>query len=353
MPLVYTFYLLIFLPLNLIAQDTTSLQEQNLIIGITPTPPFIVENNGDYSGLSISSWQLVNRELGADYEFRSYPSLTDLMAAVEKNEVDFSINPITVTNNRMQRISFSQPYFISYTGIAQRQESSTWAYIQNIVSWNFISAILILLGVIFLFGVLVWIFERRANQEEFGGGLRGVFQGFWWSAVTMTTVGYGDKSPKTLGGRIVGFIWMFAAIIMISSLTAGIASSLTVHNINEEINSIQDLSSFDVVTVENSSAHELLDQYGVQSSKVQNEQEGMQALLDEEATFFIYDQPILRYEIDRRDAGDELEVIQRTLKRDYYSYSFPKNSPMIDVIDPILVGTLKSMEWSQLIRDYK
>lgn len=345
--------LLLLLPSKGFSQDTLETGPDKYIIGITPTPPFVVEENGNYSGLSISSWQLVNRQLDMDYEFRSYPSLTDLMAAVENNEVDFSINPITVTDNRMQRISFSQPYFISYTGIAQRQESSTWAYIQNIVSWNFISAILILLGVIFIFGLLVWLFERKANEEEFGGGTRGIFQGFWWSAVTMTTVGYGDKSPKTLGGRIIGFIWMFAAIIMISSLTAGIASSLTVHNINEEIHSIQDLSRFDVVTVANSSAHELLDQYGVQSRKVQNEQEGIQTLLDEETTFFVYDQPILRYEIARRDAGDELEVIQRTLKRDYYSYSFPKHSPLIEIIDPVLIGTLRSMEWNQLIQEYK
>lgn len=169
----------------------------------------------------------------------------------------------------------------------------------------------------------------------------------------MTTVGYGDKSPKTLGGRIIGFIWMFAAIIMISSLTAGIASSLTVHNINEEINSIQDLSRFEVVTVENSSAHELLNQYAVESTTVLNAEEGIQVLLDEEATFFVYDQPILNYEIERRDAADELEVIQRTLKRDYYSYSFPKNSPLVEIIDPILVSTLKSMEWNQLIQEYK
>ncbi|MGO2102628.1 MAG: ion channel [Psychroflexus halocasei] len=44
----------------------------------------------------------------------------------------------------------------------------------------------------------------------------------------MTTVGYGDKSPLSLGGRIVGLIWMFMAVIILSSLTAGIASALTV-----------------------------------------------------------------------------------------------------------------------------
>ena len=347
------FALVLQFPFQTYAQDTTLSATGPLIIGVTPTPPFVIEEAGDFSGLSISSWELVNRELKTDYEYRSYPSLTSLLQAIENNEVDLSVNPITVTDNRMKRISFSQPYFISYTGIAQRKESSFWTYLANIVSWNFISAILILLGVIFIFGFLVWIFERKHNKEEFGEGAKGIFQGFWWSAVTMTTVGYGDKSPRTLGGRVVGFIWMFMAIIMISSLTAGIASSLTVHNINEEINSIQDLSRFDVTTVEGSSTEELLEQYNVRSEKVVNAQEGIQALLDEETTLFVYDQPILQYEIARREIEDEVQVLQRSLKKDYYSYSFPKGSPFLDTINPILVASLKTMEWQQLIREYK
>ncbi len=334
------------------AQDTLSSENQKLLIGITPTPPFVTEENGEFSGLSISSWQLVNEKLGAEYEYKVYPSLTALMQGIEKEEIDFSINPITVTDNRMKRMDFSQPYFISYTGIAQRSGSKVWGYISNLLSWNFISAILVLLGVIFIFGFLVWLFERKKNHEEFGSGTRGIFQGFWWSAVTMTTVGYGDKSPRTLGGRIIGFIWMFMAIIMISSLTAGIASSLTVQNINDEITSVEDLGRFEVITVENSSSQELLDQYNVQSNKVANTSAGIEQLLNKETTFFVYDQPLLKHEIARREAGDDLEVMQRSLKRDYYSYSFPKGSPLVEIIDPLLVSTLKSMEWNQLIKEY-
>lgn len=335
------------------AQDTTSVTADKLIIGITPTPPFVKEDNGSFSGLSISSWKLVNQRLEADYEFRVYPSLTSLLKAVEHNEVDFSINPVTVTDLRMKRIDYSQPYFISYTGIAQKQGSKVWSYLANLLSWNFISAILILIGVIFVFGFLVWLFERKSNKEEFGEGTKGIFQGFWWSAVTMTTVGYGDKSPRTFGGRVVGFIWMFMAIIMISSLTAGIASSLTVQNINDEITSVQDLNNFEVITVANSSAQELLDQYNIRSDKVMNEQEGIQQLLDGESSLFVYDQPILKYEIARKAVGEELEVIERSLKRDYYSYSFPKGSALVDQINPLLVATLKTMEWNQLIQEYK
>jgi ABC-type amino acid transport substrate-binding protein len=351
--ILFTLFFLCLTPGDLFSQDSLIKPTDKLIIGITPTPPFVKEEAGNFSGLSISSWELVNEELARDFEYKVYPSLTDLLQAVEENEVDFSINPVTVTDLRMKKIDFSQPYFISYTGIAQQQGSKTWSYLTNLFSWNFISAILILIGVIFIFGLLVWLFERKANKEEFGEGTRGIFQGFWWSAVTMTTVGYGDKSPKTLGGRIIGFIWMFMAIIMISSLTAGIASSLTVQNINDEITSVQDLNRFDVTTVEHSSAQELLDQYNIQSHKVVNEQEGIQRLLDNETSLFVYDQPILRYEIDRINAGDELEVIQRSLKRDYYSYSFPKGSPLVEIVNPVLIGTLKTMEWNQLIQEYK
>jgi len=334
---------------SLISPDTN----KKLIIGITETPPFVVQEGSEFSGLSISSWELVNESLEIEYEYKTYPSLISLMEAVESNEVDLSINPVTVTNSRMKRMDFSQPYFISYTGIAKKSETMIWSYLANMFSWKFISAILILLGVILLFGFLVWLFERKKNKEEFGDGLRGVFHGFWWSAVTMTTVGYGDKSPKTFGGRFIGLIWMFMAIIMISSLTAGIASSLTVQNISDEISSIQDLDNFEVISVAGSSAQELLDQYNIRSEEVVNEQEGIQKIQDKESALFVYDQPILKYEIDRRKLNDELEVVQKTLKRDYYSYSFPKGSTLVEKINPVLITTLKSMEWNMLIKDYQ
>ncbi len=337
------------------ASDSLSSPGTNkkLVIGITETPPFIVEEGGEFSGLSISSWELVNESLELEYEYKTYPSLVSLMGAVENNEVDLSINPVTVTNSRMKRLDFSQPYFISYTGIAKKSETMIWSYLANIISWNFISAILILLGVILLFGFLVWLFERKKNKEEFGSGLKGVFQGFWWSAVTMTTVGYGDKSPKTFGGRFIGLIWMFMAIIMISSLTAGIASSLTVQNISDEINSIHDLDNFEVITVAGSSAQELLNQYNIRSEAVVNEREGIQQIQEKKSALFVYDQPILKYEIDRRKLNDELQVLQKTLKRDYYSYSFPKGSGLVEKINPVLIASLKTMEWSNLIKNYQ
>jgi len=339
---------------GLAQQDSLTNKAKELKIGVFVTPPFVMENNGKFSGLSISSWELVNKDLQQSYEYIQYGSLKNLLEAIEKKEIDFSINPVTVTNSRMERLAFSQPYFISKTAVAKRKQSQTWIFIKNLWSWKFISAVLILISVIFIFGVLVWLFERHKNKEEFGGkGLSGIQEGFWWSAVTMTTVGYGDKSPKTTGGRLVGLVWMFAAIIMISSLTAGIASALTIQNINNSISSVEDLDRFETTTVANSSAAELLDLYRIDTETVFDEKEGLQNLLDEKATLFVYDEPIISYEIQRRSLEDDIEILPQGLKKDYYSYTFSKGSDLLSQIDPVLVSTLKTMEWSKLLEKYQ
>jgi len=69
------------------------------------------------------------------------------------------------------------------------------------------------------------------------------------NGVTMTTVGYGDKSPKTVGGRIVALVWMFTAVMIISGFTASIASSLTVNQIGSSKYDIQDYKESQLGTI--------------------------------------------------------------------------------------------------------
>ncbi len=58
-----------------------------------------------------------------------------------------------------------------------------------------------------------------ANVETFGDAL-------WWSATTVTTVGYGDQFPVTSDGRLVAIGLMLAGIALIGVVTASIASWL-------------------------------------------------------------------------------------------------------------------------------
>lgn len=93
---------------------------------------------------------------------------------------------------------------------------------------NFLKVILILILIIFTFGVLGWYFEWKHNTEHFRKGVAGIWDGVWWSAVTLTTVGYGDKAPKTVWGKIAAQLLMFGGLLFVSGVTAGIAPNVAV-----------------------------------------------------------------------------------------------------------------------------
>jgi Ion channel len=61
---------------------------------------------------------------------------------------------------------------------------------------------------------------------------RGIGSALWWSAVTMTTVGYGDLAPRSPAGRLVAIAWMFVSLLLVSWFTASMASILTAERLD-------------------------------------------------------------------------------------------------------------------------
>jgi voltage-gated potassium channel len=63
-----------------------------------------------------------------------------------------------------------------------------------------------------------------AQHTVAAGEFKNLWDGIWWAVVTVTTVGYGDLYPKSVGGRLVGMALMFVGIGFLSLLTAAVAS---------------------------------------------------------------------------------------------------------------------------------
>ncbi|CAH3149578.1 unnamed protein product, partial [Pocillopora meandrina] len=79
-----------------------------------------------------------------------------------------------------------------------------------------------------LSGIIIWFLDHRANAGHFPDSFwRGVQDGWWWAVVTMTTVGYGDKAPKSSLARVYASLWMIIGILLMSTITAQISSSIT------------------------------------------------------------------------------------------------------------------------------
>jgi voltage-gated potassium channel len=73
------------------------------------------------------------------------------------------------------------------------------------------------LSVVVVSGVLMRFFDH----EEFDN----VWLGMWWAIQTVTTVGYGDVTPKAVLGRLVATVVMLQGIAFIAIITAVITSS--------------------------------------------------------------------------------------------------------------------------------
>src|SRR5262245_52930735 len=68
----------------------------------------------------------------------------------------------------------------------------------------------ITLAIVLVGGLVVWVFDSR-DFPDLGGAL-------WYTLQTVTTVGYGDKVPTTVVGRLVGTAVMIVAVALIAIL---------------------------------------------------------------------------------------------------------------------------------------
>lgn len=83
--------------------------------------------------------------------------------------------------------------------------------------------------IVFIGGAIIVFVEAGVNREMF----HRVFDGLWWTVVTMTSVGYGDKYPVTAMGKIFAIALMVTGVVVTSILSGTIASIFVDKKIRE------------------------------------------------------------------------------------------------------------------------
>ena len=73
----------------------------------------------------------------------------------------------------------------------------------------------------------MWLAERPMRPHGHESVVDTLRDGVYWAVVTITTVGYGDKTPKTTAGRVIAVAWMLASVALISILSTSIVSIMT------------------------------------------------------------------------------------------------------------------------------
>lgn len=78
------------------------------------------------------------------------------------------------------------------------------------------------LGLLYFAAVGIYYFEHQAQPEEFAS----IFHSLWWAVSTLTTVGYGDIYPITVGGRIFTFFILLIGLGIVAVPAGLLASAL-------------------------------------------------------------------------------------------------------------------------------
>ncbi|MBE9221091.1 transporter substrate-binding domain-containing protein [Cyanobacterium stanieri LEGE 03274] len=331
------------------AQENTN----TLRVSTRPFPPFVFEdNNGKYSGFSIELWDEIANSMGVEYELYSEDNVEELLNSVVEGRADVSVAGISMTSEREQIIDFSHPFFDSGLNILVSGEPLS--PLRMVINYIFVPSIWITVGILCLFTIfaahIMWFFERKENDEMFPRRyLRGIWESFWWSVVTLVTVGYGDKTPTTAGGRIVATIWMFAGILLISYFTASISSSMTVDRLDTQIRGYNDLRGRSVGTVAGSTSVDFLNNLSANVVVFENIERAYEALKNDDIEAVVYDEPVLLYLMNRQENyNHSSKIIGNTFDTQSYAIVLPRGSSYRNEINRAILSLREDGTYDQI-----
>ncbi len=272
------------------------------------------------------------------------PRVQSGLEAVANGQLDVLIGPISITPKRLKRmkIEFSQPIFFVQIGLVLPSQPPTlWSRIKPFFGIAALSSVLGLCLLLFVVGNLIWLVERQENSQQFPPQyLSGLGNGIWLALTTLTTVGYGDRAPVSLAGRLITGIWMVLALVTFSSITAGLASAFTLSlselAASERFASPAAFQSARIAVVSGTSSVEWGKYYQAQLLETDTLKEALELVVSGQAEGAIFDRPALRYYL-RQHPQLKLRLASFNLGTESYGFVLPQNNSLERELNVVLL----------------
>lgn len=339
--------ILLLLPISVFSQDT-------LNVAVYNSPPFgIKTSSGDVQGLMVELWEDIAKDLNLKYRYH-VTDMKDLLNGLQSKQFDVGLGAISITPKREQLVDFTQAVNPSGTGIAVSKAHTSDSFLKK---WmpifvNLFKLIIVLLGMLLTSATIVYLIEKHFSKGKHSErNIETIADGLWWSAVTMTTVGYGDKVPQSRAGKVLGIIWIFSSIIFFSLFTANASAQLAASKASSDINSIDELRNVKVVAVKNSSGAEFLKRELINFIPKDNLKSAITAVLSGEAEAVVSNVPVLKYH-NRVNYNDELMLSEHYLLRNNMGIALQEDSALREQIDLILLQKITEPKWQQAVYRY-
>jgi len=326
----------LFSLLTLVSLSFGYAQAQDLTVTTVTRAPFSMEIDNKQVGFSMDLWAEIAANLGLSYSVERVDSFGDMLGAVETGQSDLAIANISITSAREQVLDFSHPIFASGLQImipASDQSSSIWrAILTPELGFAILGAFLVL----FAGGMLMWFFERRAQEYFDKPGGQAMFPAFWWALNLVVNGGFEERVPRTALGRLLGTFLVVSSLFFVSIFVAKITTMMTVDALQSSISSIRDLHGKRVGTTSGSTAANYMTERSVRFVGHDNLDSLLTSFEQGDLDAVVFDAPVLAYYTTNHGFGKG-RLVGGVFLPENYGIALPQASPLIEPINQSLL----------------
>uniref|UniRef100_A0A8C8JVE0 Glutamate receptor n=1 Tax=Oncorhynchus tshawytscha TaxID=74940 RepID=A0A8C8JVE0_ONCTS len=228
----------------------------------------LYEGNDQYEGYCVDLASEIAKHIGIKYKIAIVPDgkygardpetkiWNGMVGELVYGKAEIAVAPLTITLVREEVIDFSKPFMSLGISIMikkpQKSKPGVFSFLDPLAYEIWMCIVFAYIGVsVVLFLVSRFSpYEWHTEEPEEGTdgppsdqppNEFGIFNSLWFSLGAFMQQGC-DISPRSLSGRIVGGVWWFFTLIIISSYTANLAAFLTVERMVSPIESAEDLA---------------------------------------------------------------------------------------------------------------
>ncbi|WP_461536787.1 transporter substrate-binding domain-containing protein [Spongorhabdus nitratireducens] len=320
-------------------------------------PPFVMEKNGKLDGVSVFLWEQIADQLNIDYQLDPKKTMKGMLEHVAQGQDAIGISCPSITPEREELVDFSHSYYETNLAIAVKQQGFLGVLKGILTDAKLLIAVgIVLLGAAIVGGILFSL-EHRVNDKLYAMKTlpSRMVEGFILGLLFIVKGPVHYYEFKTLTARVMAAVFAVFSTFFIASITAGLATVLTIDHLRSQIKGPQDLTKVEVGAVADSTSSRYLEGKKIAYHAYEDLETMLADLENGTIAAAIGDGALLKYTLKHETQPGQykkLSVLPYQFERQNYGVALSEDNPLLESINRALLKVRNSPEWEQKLQDY-